>query len=102
MSYGNWMDHQDYLEEVAWLGWENYEWSITVVWKDTNTGKLYLGDDCGCSCYGPWEDVNSLADLVQLTSVEEARPFTEQYDDDYYEVTEADKLTFLDNIRKNL
>ena len=102
MSYGLWIEHQDNLEEVARVGWEDYEWSITVVWKDTNTGKLYLGDDSGCSCYGPWEDVNSLASLVQLTSVEEARPFIKQYDNDYYGVTEAEKLTFLDNIRKNL
>ena len=82
MSYGLWIEHQDNLEEVARVGWEDYEWSITVVWKDTNTGKLYLGDDSGCSCYGPWEDVTSLASLVQLTSVEEARPFIEQYDND--------------------
>jgi hypothetical protein len=101
--YGQWIEHQDYLEQIAWLGWEDYEWSITVVWKDTNTGKLYLGDDSGCSCYGPWEDVHSLSDLVQITNIEEIRPYVNQYNRDYYPtVTEAEKLTFINDVRNNL
>jgi len=98
----DWIYEQDNLEQIAQIGWEDYEWSITAVWRDNNTGKLYLGDDSGCSCFDPWEYVKSLADLVQITSVAEARPFIDQYEDTYYNVSEAEKLTFLDNIRKNL
>ena len=89
------------LEQIAQVGWEDYQWSITVVYKDDD-GQLWLADDSGCSCYGPFQDIHNKSDLIHLTNIDVARGYADQYDSSYYTVTEDEKLTFLNDIRKYL
>lgn len=41
----------------------SYVFDTRVVWKHTESGKLYTARDAGCSCPTPFENYNSLADL---------------------------------------
>lgn len=45
----------------------SYEFDIFVLWKDIETGRVYFGHDSGCSCPTPFEDFNSLSDMVLVT-----------------------------------
>lgn len=51
---------------------EPYRFNIIAVWKDKETGDLYMGEDAGCSCPTPFERVHSLGDL-------------QEYDEKYFE-----------------
>lgn len=42
------------LVEVEWSD-GCYQFDLTVVWRDTQTGALYFADDSGCSCPVPFE-----------------------------------------------
>jgi hypothetical protein len=35
----------------------NYQFDLTVVFRDRDTGALFYGSDSGCSCPAPFEDV---------------------------------------------
>jgi hypothetical protein len=53
------------LRTVGEIEWSepNYNFDLTVLWRD-GVGRLYWGDDSGCSCPAPFEDVRSLDDLT--------------------------------------
>ena len=59
---------------------EAYQFDMIVVWKDTETGKLYMAQDSGCSCPTPFEETNSLSDLTELESVEQFRSYVKKVD----------------------
>ena len=52
------------LEMVGTIDWryEDYSFDMTAVWK-AKRGEYYLGDDSGCSCPSPFEDVTELEQL---------------------------------------
>lgn len=52
------------LTTVGEIEWSepDYSFDLTVVWR-AGDGTLYWGDDSGCSCPSPYEDVESLGDL---------------------------------------
>lgn len=47
--------------EIEWSE-PNYSFDLTVLWK-AEDGTLYWGDDSGCSCPSPFEDISTLAKL---------------------------------------
>lgn len=51
--------------QVSWSE-EAYQFDLTAVWRDAE-GKLYWGDDSGCSCPSPFEEVNALGKLTTGT-----------------------------------
>lgn len=60
MGNGPYYDPQMYgLELVGTVDWtdEPYEFDMTAVWRDPQTGDLFYADDSGCSCPIPFEDV---------------------------------------------
>ena len=52
------------LELVGSIEWdgESYEFNMTAVWK-AKRGEYYIGDDSGCSCPSPFENVTKLEEL---------------------------------------
>jgi hypothetical protein len=52
------------LGDVEWDD-EDYQFNITAVWRDKETGQIYWADDSGCSCPSPFEDYR---DRDQLTA----------------------------------
>lgn len=56
---------QDYgLEIVGELEWSEpcYDFDMTVVWKEKR-GTYWIGDDSGCSCPSPFEDITEKDEL---------------------------------------
>lgn len=45
-----------------------YDWDVFLVWKHTETGKVYVWSGSGCSCYGPCDDITQLDQLDEVTS----------------------------------
>ncbi|QIN94148.1 hypothetical protein PP459_gp085 [Streptomyces phage Wakanda] len=52
------------LELVGSIDWdyEDYSFNLTAVWK-AKRGEYYIGDDSGCSCPSPFEEVTKLEEL---------------------------------------
>jgi hypothetical protein len=52
------------LELIGSINWDDepYEFYLTAVWK-AKRGEYYLGDDSGCSCPSPFENVTKLEEL---------------------------------------
>ncbi len=46
----------------------DYDFDITVLFKNVKTGALWLCSDTGCSCPVPFEDVRSFDDMTRLQS----------------------------------
>lgn len=44
----------------------DYEFNMFVVFRDIESGKLYYGQDAGCSCPTQFEDFHSLKDLTEI------------------------------------
>lgn len=64
------------LEVVAEDDWgDPYEFDIRVVWLHRESNTLYTARDSGCSCPSPFEDYNTLADLMVMNAqvVEEVK-----------------------------
>ena len=59
----------DYIGDVEWDD-EPYQFNMTAVWRDPQTGQIYWADDSGCSCPSPFEDVKSRDDLTAGTADE--------------------------------
>lgn len=45
----------------------SYEFDILCVWQHEESGKLYYATDSGCSCPSPFEDIESLDDMQEIT-----------------------------------
>lgn len=65
----------------------SYEFDMVIVWKDVETGKLYMGHDSGCSCPTPFENFKSLDDMTEITNIKEYRAFFENL---YFEGMETE------------
>lgn len=61
------------LEPVGEIDWSSgcFEFDYTTVWRDVETGNLYYGEDAGCSCPSPFEDVRGINDLTLIRSAAE-------------------------------
>lgn len=65
-------DPEHFGLEVIWeLNDPNasYSFDIFVVWKHTETGKIYWAEDAGCSCPSPFEDYTSLDHATEVISM---------------------------------
>lgn len=51
---------------------EEYEFDITAVWKHED-GRVFWGQDSGCSCPSPFEGYNNIDDLTELRNYEDYR-----------------------------
>ena len=62
------------LKQIAELDFSSgcYEFDLTVVWQDGD-GRLWYGDDSGCSCPAPFEGTG----LNDLTPIKSAHEFNE-------------------------
>jgi hypothetical protein len=60
------------LEIVGSVEWEDepYQFNMTAVWRDRETGQLYWADDSGCSCPSPFEEFTSRDSLTAGTAAE--------------------------------
>lgn len=60
------------LEIIGSIEWDDepYEFDMTVVWRDKETGILYYANDSGCSCPSPFEDFSSKDELTETTPQE--------------------------------
>ncbi len=60
------------LEMVGDVEWddESYEFNMTAVWRDKETGQFYWADDSGCSCPSPFEDYHGRDGLTTGTADE--------------------------------
>lgn len=45
----------------------SYSFDEFKIWERKSDGALFYGEDSGCSCPSPFEDVKSLADLTPIT-----------------------------------
>jgi len=45
----------------------SYSFDLFTIWKRESDGALFYGEDSGCSCPSPYEDVHSIEDLKPIT-----------------------------------
>ncbi len=48
------------VEVLRAQGYWGYEWSLFDIWIEEKTGEYYWYEDAGCSCYGPYENVDDI------------------------------------------
>lgn len=66
--------------EIQW-GEPCYSFNLTVVWRRNDDGAFLFGDDSGCSCPAPFENV-ALTDLTVIESIEHLKAHLESRDND--------------------
>lgn len=74
-------------------GWE---WSAFAVWRDDH--RFYWYEDCGCSCYGPGEDIRSLADMSNGSADDLVRAYKGWAKEDIF-LSEDEKTSAARDIR---
>lgn len=64
------MNYRDELKELRArsidlpeMGWWDYEWDEFASFYDPVTRMFYWVASSGCSCYGLWDEINSIGDL---------------------------------------
>ena len=57
------------LQTVGEVEWSDggYQFDLTVVWRNPETGQLYIAEDSGCSCPSPFENFDGVEDLDAVT-----------------------------------
>jgi hypothetical protein len=57
------------LEVVGDIEWSDafYQFDMTVVWFHPESKKYYIAHDSGCSCPSPFEAINELAEIEEVT-----------------------------------
>jgi len=65
------------LELVATLE-DNEPWQFDIIafWKDKLSGRYFMAHDSGCSCPSPFEDVRSVSDLTEVSTLSDVLEFT--------------------------
>ena len=48
-----------------------YDWDLVEVWKRNEDGRYFLYANAGCSCYGPYDEVDSWNDLEPLLNIQQ-------------------------------
>jgi hypothetical protein len=66
-----------------------YQFDLTVVWRDAH-GRLFYGDDSGCSCPSPFEDMG-LTDLTVCTFATLQEHLEDRLDEAYSPLNEWDR-----------
>ena len=73
-----------------------YEWSAFAVWRDDH--RFYWYEDCGCSCYGPGEDIKSLAAMSNGSADDLVRAYKRWAKEDPF-LSEDEKTSAVRDIR---
>lgn len=90
-------DREDGIEEIAELMEADYSW--TMAWVIKKDGQLYAANDCGCSCFGPFDGLTEMDDsFIHLTRVDQIDPLIEYVRG----VSESERLDFRNKVRKAL
>lgn len=50
------------IGEVEWA-YESHSFDLTAVWYHEETGQFYWGNDSGCSCPSPFQDITDKSEL---------------------------------------
>lgn len=81
--------------EVQW-GPRSYDFDISGVFVNTETGQVYYAEDSGCSCPSPWEYTRVSA-LTEITRVQDWIDHTEsRLAEQYYDwSSDADEKSTL-------
>jgi hypothetical protein len=58
----------------------DYSFDTIIVVQDIASGRVYAGQDSGCSCPTPFEDVHSLGDLTEIRTDDELRAFVKAHE----------------------
>lgn len=61
MYYGDMPEGVTFIGDIEWDN-EAYQFDMTGIWK-TKRGEYWIGDDSGCSCPSPFENVHGIDDL---------------------------------------
>lgn len=75
----------------------DYDFEIVALWKHKD-GKHYAAASAGCSCPTPFEEYNSLADLVEVRSVDDLKPLLTGS----YGISDEDQRRFLELAKASL
>lgn len=70
----------------------SYEFDLTVVWRDTETGALYYADDSGCSCPSPFE-YQGRDSLTRVTRTQDLIDHFEDRKRDSYDYDPSDEYS---------
>ena len=54
------------IGEIQW-GEQSYDFDLTVLWKRKSDGDFFMAEDSGCSCPSPFDGINSIDKLTQVT-----------------------------------
>ena len=73
-----------------------YEWSAFAAWKDDH--RFYWYEDCGCSCYGPGEEIKSLAYMSNGSAEDLVRAYKRWAKDDTF-LSEDERTSAARDIR---
>lgn len=87
------MSYPPGFELVTELQSNDYQWYAIGVWREIATGRLFWATDSGCSCYGPWEDIKTGADLDPLDYGALSRDVP-----NVYETTPSERIEFLKEV----
>lgn len=80
-----------------------YQFDYFVVWEEIETGRLFYGEDSGCSCPAPFEDVKSIADLTPVGSHDEILSRAEyRLEDTYYDSEKVRVQEEISSLRSKL
>ena len=54
---------KDRSVELPEMGYWDYEWDEFAGFYDPETRMFYWAEGSGCSCYGLWDEINSIGDM---------------------------------------
>jgi hypothetical protein len=57
----------------------SYSFDEFVIWQRKKDGALFYGEDSGCSCPSPFENVKSIADLTPITEGDSFKSFERDF-----------------------
>lgn len=86
------------LTFIGSIEWDDEPWqfNLTGVWIDADKN-VYYGDDSGCSCPSPFEDIESADDLFKCERIQELIDYlngrVEDAVTDRYSPRDRDELT---------
>jgi len=80
-----------------------YEFNTIMAWRDTETGKVYVAQDSGCSCPTPFEGFKKLSELTLIVNTLDAQAFVRAANPERYNSPEPtfamrDVMRFLSKI----
>lgn len=69
--------------ELLGIAEKEPEWDFYILglWRDKETGELFLAQDSGCSCPTPFEEFTSLDKLTRIKKIEDFDKFVDNHVD---------------------